>query len=139
MSTLSGIGRGRPNLQAYSCSRRSSASAARSSWRVAAWRARSPRASSSWAAVSSSLGEPLVVGGLALEALGLRAVLVGALEALLGRLRASRWARAALASSCWRWPLGLGAQALAGALALDAAPGRGAVGEPRHDGDDERR
>ena len=50
------------------------------------------------------VGQARVVGGLALEALGLRAVLVGALEALLGGLPVSR-ARAALASSCWRWPL----------------------------------
>ena len=32
---------------------------------------------------------------------------------------------------------GLGAQALAGALALDAPPDRGPVGEPRHEGDDD--
>ena len=80
-------------------------------------------------------GEPLVVGRLALEALGLRAVLVGALEALLGLLPGL--ARAGgVGLELLTMAAGLGAQALAGALALDAAPRRGAVGEPCRDGDD---
>ena len=72
-------------------------------------------------------GEPLVIGCLALEALGLRAVLVGALEALLGLLPGL--ARAG--------GIGLELLTMATGLGAQAAPRRGAIREPCRDGDDD--
>jgi hypothetical protein len=81
-------------------------------------------------------GELLVPARLALEALGLLAVLLGARQPLLGRVGALTGAqRAGLVLLAVAF--GLAREPCAGALALDPAAGRCAVGQEGDRGDDD--